>query len=98
MISTTTTAIAVILLSLGIASLALAAVAGRFSVRGSARRAVALSILGLVALAGVVAVLWGEGWASVRGELLWPLTVHLLAALSGAGLALFIIYGLVAAR
>jgi len=98
LISTTTTAVAVLLLSMGIVSLVLAFVAGRYSVRGNGRRTAALAILGLASLMGTLMVLSGEGWPAVRDSMLWPLAVYSAAALAGAGVGAGLIYALVAAR
>ncbi|MCK5254215.1 MAG: hypothetical protein KAQ96_14750 [Thermoplasmata archaeon] len=98
MISHTTVAVAVLLLSLGVISLVLAAVAGRYSVRGSGRRTAAMTILGIAALAGTIIILSSEGWPSVREEMLWPLAVYILAASSGVGIGAGLVYVLVAAR
>lgn len=98
MMSTSMVAIAVLLLSLGVISLALALVAGTYSVRGSGRRAAAMTVLGFVALAGTVIILSSEGWPSVRDEMLWPLAVYILAASSGVGIGAGLVYVLVAAR
>ncbi len=98
MTSTVLVAAAVALLSMGAVSLTLAFVAGRYSVRGGGRRAAALAMLGIVSLSGMVVVLQGEGWPSVRDDVLWPLAVLSAAALGGAGLGAGLLYGLVAAR
>ncbi len=98
MISLSTVAVAVLLLSLGVVSLVLAAVAGMYSVRGSGRRTAAMTILGIAALAGTVIILSSQGWPSVRDEVLWPLAVYILAASSGVGIGAGLIYALVAAR
>lgn len=98
MISLSTVAVAVLLLSLGVVSLVLAAVAGMYSVRGSGRRTAAMTILGIAALAGTVIILSSEGWPSARDEVLWPLAVYILAASSGVGIGAGLIYVLVAAR
>ena len=98
MISQTTVAVAVLLLSLGIISLGLATVAGRYSVQGSGRRTAAMTILGIAALAGTAIILSGEGWPSVRDEVLWPLAVYNLALFSGIGIGAGLLYALVAAR
>jgi hypothetical protein len=98
MMSLSTVAIAVLLLGLGVTSLALAAVTGRFSVRGGRRRGGALAVLGVAALVGMVLLLSGEGWSAIRGDLLWPLAVHLLAMLAGIGAGAFLLYNIVGAR
>lgn len=96
--SLTTVGIAVLLLGLGVISLVLAAVAGRYSVRGSGRRTAAMTVLGIAALAGTVIILSGEPWPSVRDEMLWPLAMYILAAASGVGIGAGLVYVLVAAR
>ena len=98
MISLSTVAVAVLLLSLGVVSLVLAAVAGMYSVRGSGRRTAAMTILGIAALAGTVIILSSQGWPSVRDEMLWPLAVYILAASSGVCMGAGLIYVLVATR
>jgi len=98
LISTTTVAVAVLLLSLGAVSLVLAFVAGRYSMKGSSRRAMALAALGLASLVGMVMVLSGEGWSEVRDAIFWPLAVYLAAAIAGAGIGGALIYAMVAAR
>jgi hypothetical protein len=90
--------VAVLLLSLGLVSLVLAFIAGRYSMKGSGLRAGALVALGMASLVGMVLVLSGNGWSEVRDVMLWPLAVYITAALTGAGLGAGIIYALVAAR
>ncbi|NIP33731.1 MAG: hypothetical protein GWN18_02265 [Thermoplasmata archaeon] len=90
--------IAILLLSLGTVSLALAYVAGRHSVRGAGRRATALTTLGIAALAGSVLILWGTDWSQVVDEMLWPLLVYSAAAVTGLGACATLVYALVAAR
>jgi len=98
LISTTTVAVSVLLLSMGLVSLVMAFIAGRYSLKGNGRRTAALATLGLASLVGMVMVLSGEGWSEVRDMMLWPLAVYITAALAGAGLGAGIIYALVAAR
>ena len=93
-----TVAIAILLLSLGVVSLALAYVARRHSVRGAGRRTAAMSALGVASLAGSVLVLWDTSWSSVVDEMLWPLLVYSSAAAVGVGMGAALLYGLVAAR
>ncbi len=98
MTPSTTVVMAIVLLSMGVVSLALAYLAGRFSVRGGGRRALALSALGFAALAGTFLLLWDEGWSSTVDDMLWPLLVYGSAALAGAGAGAGLVYALVAAR
>jgi hypothetical protein len=91
-------ALAVVLLSLALFSIALAALTGRYSVRGGRRRSGALAVLGIAALAGMTFFLWGRGWSSVLDDILWPLAIYSLAVLSGVGAGVFLLYGLVGAR
>ncbi len=98
MTSTTLVFVVVLLLALGITSLATAIVAGIYSTHGRGRRALALGVLGSSALAAAVYVLWGEPWSTVSGDILWPLTVYAAAAVVGLGMGAGLVYGLVAAR
>ena len=98
MTTSTTEAAAIILLSMGIVSLALSYAVGRHSVRGAGRRAVAMAVLGVASLAGSALALQGEGWSSVVDATLWPLLVHTSAALAGVAVGAGLVYGMVAAR
>ncbi len=93
-----TVALSVLLLSAGAAALVLSYLAGRTSVRGGGRRAGTLAVMGTGCLVAMVVLVYSHGWASLRGEVLWPLSVHLLGALAGLGLGAFTVYSLVAAR
>lgn len=91
-------ALSVLLLSTGAVALVLSYVAGRTSLRGGGRRAGALVVLGTACLLAMAMVVTPHGGASLRGDVLWPLLVHLLGAMAGLGLGAFAVYSLVAAR
>jgi hypothetical protein len=98
MMPSSTVILAIVLLSLGVVSLVLAFVGGRYSVKGAGRRAAGLAVLGVAALVATLLLLWGRDWSSVVGEMLWPLLVYSGAAAAGAGAGAGLIYLLVAAR
>jgi hypothetical protein len=98
MMADSTVGVAMFLLALGVTSLVLAYMAGRFSVRSSGRRAGALALLGVSALAVMVYVLWDRSWSTLWVDMLWPALVYLAAAGAGLGIGVSLVYGLVAAR
>jgi hypothetical protein len=98
MMATTTVITAIVLLSLGVTCLVLAAVAGRYSVEHGGRRTISLATLGVAALVGMLLVLASDSWSSVWAEMILPLAVYGLAVLAGAGLGLSLLYSLVSAR
>ena len=98
MTSDTTAFVTALLLSLGVASLALAALAVWYSVHGARRRGAVLGLLGAVAMAVLVIVLWGTSTDVLWEELLLPLLVFSAAAGAGVALGAGLVYVLVAAR
>ena len=98
MTPSTSVGVAILLLSLGVVSLVLAYVAGRHSVQGAGHRVVAMSVLGISALAGMVLILWGTSWSQLVDEMLWPLLVYSAAVATGIGVGAGLMYALVAAR
>ena len=98
MIPSSDVILSIVLLSLGVVSIALAYVGGRYSVRGKGRRAAGLAVLAIVSLAATFILLWDREWSSVVDEMLWPLLVYSGAAAAGAGAGAGLIFLLVAAR
>jgi hypothetical protein len=98
MMPSTTVIMAIVLLSLGVVSLVLAYVGGRYSVTGAGRRAAGLVVLGAASLMATTLLMWDRDWSSVFDEMLWPLLVYIGAVAAGAGAGAGLIFLLVAAR
>ena len=98
MISLPAIGVVVLLLVLAVTALLLAAVGGAYSIRARGVRAGAMAMLGVAALVGVVLVLWGQSWADVQGEVLWPMVVYVGGMLAGLAVAAGLVFALVAAR
>ena len=98
MISNATVVVSILLLSLGIVSIALAVVAAVYSVSGGRQRTAAMAVLGIGALVGMVYMLWGQSWDAIWEDMVWPLLVLTAAAAAGLATGAGLIYGLVAVR
>lgn len=94
----TTVFAAVLLLSLGLGSLGLGALAWSQSRGGRRWRSISPLAVGGVALVIMTLLLWGTSWGRIWSDVLWPLLVVSLAAMAGAGAGLGLVYLLVAAR